>query len=178
MITPLDIQNKEFKKALLGYDIVSVETYLDQVLEEYESIYKENSELKDRVEMLSDHLRQYNSMEETLKSTLIVAQTTADEVIAAARKKGDNIVSDAELKAKEIINKAHKDVEDIKIEYENMTKEIYVFKTRFKSFIETQLLSLDDFYQDINNNHGNKKDYELENEQLESNNLEVDNIEL
>ena len=159
MITPLDIQNKEFKKALFGYDIVSIETYMDEVLEEYERIYKENTELKDRVEMLSDQIRQYNSMEETLKSTLIVAQTTAEQVALAARQKGDNIIKDAQLKAGEIINDAHKDVENIKVEYENLSKDIFIFKSRYKSFMESQLLSLEDFYSNIDREQG-KKDFD------------------
>ena len=159
MITPLDIQNKEFKKALFGYDIVSIETYLDEVLEEYERIYKENTELKDRVEILSDQIRQYNSMEETLKSTLIVAQTTAEQVALAARQKGDNIIKDAQLKAGEIINDAHKDVENIKVEYENLSKDIFIFKSRYKSFMESQLLSLEDFYSNIDREQG-KKDFD------------------
>lgn len=153
MITPLDIQNKEFKRSFRGYDIESVETFLDEILEEYERVYKQNAELKDKVEMLSDHLRQYNTMEETLKSTLIVAQTTAEEVTVAARQKGQNIIDDAQIKASDIINDAHIEVEDIKVEYENLKKEIYIFKTRYKSFIESQLLSLEDFYDDIEKNN-------------------------
>ena len=169
MITPLDIQNKEFKKALFGYDIVSIETYLDEVLEEYERIYKENTELKDRVEMLSDQIRQYNSMEETLKSTLIVAQTTAEQVALAARQKGDNIIKDAQLKAGEIINDAHKDVENIKVEYENLSKDIFIFKSRYKSFMESQLLSLEDFYSNVDREQGEKDFDNLEEVSSEEN---------
>ena len=158
MITPLDIQNKEFKKVFRGYDIESVETFLDEILEEYERIYKQNAELKEKVELLSDHLRQYNTMEETLKDTLIVAQTTAEEVTAAARKKSENIIDDAQLKAKNIANEAHNEVSDIKAEYESLKKEIYIFKTRYKSFIESQLLSLEDFYEDIDKTESIKKE--------------------
>lgn len=165
MLTPLDIENKEFKKVFRGYDVESVERFLDEILEEYERIYKQNSELKDKVELLSDHLRQYNTMEETLKSTLIVAQTTADEVTVAARQKGETIVADAQLKAKDIIADAHKEVENIKIEYEALRKEIYIFKTRYKSFIESQLLSLEDFYNDIDKN--SNESIELHNEEIE-----------
>lgn len=175
MITPLDIENKEFKKVFRGYDIASVETYLDDILEEYERIYKQNTELKDKVEILSDHLRQYNTMEDTLKSTLIVAQTTAEEVTVAARHKGENIIDDAQLKAKDIINNAHKEVEDIKVEYETLRKEIYIFKTRYKSFIESQLLSLEDFYDDIDKNEKKKTEDKVA---LEENELEkIEEIE-
>lgn len=169
MLTPLDIQNKEFKRVFRGYDIESVETFLDEILEEYERIYKQNSELKEKVELLSDHLRHYNSMEETLKDTLIVAQTTAEEVTAAARQKGENIIKDSQLKAKDIIKDAHNEVSDIKIEYENLIKEIYIFKTRYKSFIESQLLSLEDFYGEID------RENEEANEDVEDN-IHIDHL--
>lgn len=172
MITPLDIENKEFKRVFRGYDIESVETFLDEILSEYERVYKQNTELKDKVEMLSDHLRQYNTMEDTLKSTLVVAQTTAEEVTIAARQKGENIVDDAQLKAEEIIKNAHKEVEDIKIEYDTLRKEIFIFKTRYKSFIESQLLSLEDFYNDIENNDTKEIQEELE----EIKDIQVDHL--
>lgn len=162
MITPLDIQNKEFKRVFRGYDIESVETFLDDILEEYERVFKQNTELKDKVEILSDHLRQYNTMEDTLKSTLIVAQTTAEEVTVAARYKGENIIDNAQLKAEAIINNAHIEVEDIKKEYEALRKEIFIFKTRYKSFIESQLLSLEDFYDDIDKNEIEKAEGKTE----------------
>lgn len=151
MITPLDIQNKVFKKGIRGYNAKSVDIFLDEVIEDYEKIYKENIEFKDKINMLSDQLRQYNTVEETLKKALIVAQTTADEVVSNARKKADNIVGEAELNSKKIIEEAHNDVKSIKNEYEYLKKEIFIFKTRYQSFIQAQLISLDEFYNKIEN---------------------------
>ena len=56
MITPLDIQNKVFKKGIRGYNAKSVDIFLDEVIEDYEKIYKENIEFKDKINMLSDQL--------------------------------------------------------------------------------------------------------------------------
>lgn len=152
MITPLEIQNKEFKRNFRGYNTKSVDGFLDEIIEDYEKVYKENIELKDKVNMLADQIRQYNTLEETLKSTLIVAQSTADEVTTSARKKAELIIEDAEANGRELKYKAKEDVRSIKDEYENLKKEIYIFKTRYKSFIEAQLLSLEDFYQEMDKN--------------------------
>lgn len=149
MITPLDIQNKDFKRSIRGYSAKAVDVFLDEVTLDYEKIYKENIELKDKVRLLADQIRQFNTMEETLKNTLIVAQTTADEVTANARVKAENIIQNAEKDGRRLIEKAHEDVRDIKNEYEALKKEIYIFKTRYQSFIQAQLLSLDDFYKDV-----------------------------
>ncbi|MBC8588652.1 DivIVA domain-containing protein [Paratissierella segnis] len=149
MITPLDIQNKEFNKSFRGYNSKNVDIFLDEIIDDYEKIYKENIELKDKINMLSDQISHYKSMEETLKSTLIVAQTTSEDVVLAARQKSDSIIEDAEITAKKMIEQAREDVRNIKQEYEYLKKEIFVFKTRYKSFIEAQLISLDDFYTEV-----------------------------
>ena len=149
MITPLEIQNKDFKRNFRGYNTKLVDSFLDEIIEDYERLYKENIELKDKVNMLADQIRQYNTLEETLKNTLIVAQSTADEVTTTARKKAENIIEEAEANGRETKYKAREDVRKIRDEYENIKREIYISKTRYKSFIEAQLLSLEDFYQEI-----------------------------
>ena len=87
MITPLDIQNKQFKRAFRGYKEGEVDEFLDEIIIDYEKIYKENIELKDKILMLSEQIKYYKNLEETLKDTLVVAQNTADEVTLAARQK-------------------------------------------------------------------------------------------
>ena len=149
MITPLDIQNKEFKKSVMGYNTKDVDAYLDFINTDYEKLYRESVELKDKIGMLSDQIRQYNNLEETLKNTLVVAQSTADEVTQTARKRADLIVEEAELRSKDKINEALDEVKYIKVEYEQLKKEMYVFKTRYESFIKSQLSTLEDFYYDF-----------------------------
>ena len=146
MITPLDIQNKEFNKTLFGYNAKDVDSFLDEIIVDYERIYKENIELKDKINMISDQLRQYNTMEETLQKTLVVAQSTADEVTSSARQKSENIIADAELSGEKIINQAHEDVRVIKKEYENLRREVFMAKARYQSFLKSQLISIEDFY--------------------------------
>ena len=132
MITPLDIQNKNFKRNFRGYNPKMVDIFLDEVTLDYERIYRENIELKDKIKILSDQIKQFNTMEETLKKTLIVAQTTSDELLAAARQKAENIINEAELEGKRLKDKAHEDVRDIKLEYDNIKKEIFIFVVNFK----------------------------------------------
>lgn len=149
MLTPLDIQNKEFSKSFRGYKETEVDSYLDEIIIDYEKLYKENIELKDKIAVLSDQLKQYNNLEETLKNTLVVAQGTAEEVTNTAKQKADLIIMEAEGKSRRIIEDAHDEVLKIQKEYEDLRKEIYVFKTRFKSLIEAQLSTLEDYYGEV-----------------------------
>ncbi len=149
MLTPLDIQNKEFRKTLRGYDVKAVDLFLDEVIEDYEKIYKENVELKDKINLFSDQIRYYDTLEETLKNTLIIAQTTAEEVISTARQKSQNIIDESEINGDRVIQLAKEKVRNVRREYEYLQKEMFSFKTKYQSFMEAQLISLDKFYKEI-----------------------------
>lgn len=149
MITPLDIQNKQFKKSFRGYKGSEVDYFLDEIVEDYERLYRENIELKDKILMLNEQINHYKGLEETLKETLIVAQNAADELTQAARKKSENIITDGEIMAKELIIDANNKVKNIREEYEYLQREIFIFKTRYKSFLESQIISTDEFYSQI-----------------------------
>jgi len=149
MLTPLDIQNKEFTKGIRGYKESEVDAFLDEVIADYEKIYKENIDMREKLSMLNDQLRHYNEIEATLQNTLVVAQSTAEEVKVSAREKADMIVREAEDNARKIIAKANQEVLDIKKEYENIKKDIAVFRTRFKSFLQSQLESVEYMEEDL-----------------------------
>lgn len=57
MITPLDIQNKEFKKTIRGYKESEVDQFLDDIIKDHENLYKENLELKDKIVVLSEQIK-------------------------------------------------------------------------------------------------------------------------
>ncbi|MBU5314160.1 DivIVA domain-containing protein [Tissierella carlieri] len=175
MITPLDIQNKEFKKSLIGYNTREVDTYLDSINDDYEKLYRENIELKDKIGILTDQIRQYNNLEETLKSTLVIAQSTADDVTSAARKKAELIIEDAEIQAKNRTNEALNEVRNIMKEYDYLKKEIFIFKTRYESFIKAQLISIEEFYKDYENKN-QAKNIDVDEESIDENLDEIDHL--
>lgn len=149
MITPLEIQNKEFKRAIRGYKEDEVDEFLDQIIVDYEKLYKENIELKDKLEVAQHQLEQYKGIEETLKKTLVVAQSTAEDVKSNAHKEYELIIQEAETRAKEIINKAQSEVENIKSEFETTRSQMQIFKTRFKTLLQSQLDAIDQSCDDL-----------------------------
>ena len=95
MITPLDIENKKFAKQMVnGYNVNEVDDFLDEVTASYEKLYKENAELKANAEELNNDVGQYKNIETTLQSTLVMAQKTADEIQAVAKKQAEQIIKD------------------------------------------------------------------------------------
>lgn len=165
-ITPMDIHNKEFSRSFRGYNEDEVDQFLDEIVEEFERLYKENLELKDRIDILVEQVNQFKTMETTLKETLVTAQKTASDVTASAQKKSDLILQEAEQQAQKIIEDANNQVIEIKKEYEEYKKQLQIFKARFRSLLETQLEMLQD--ENIlpteieNDDEADKEDDELE----------------
>lgn len=139
MITPLDIQNKEFTKSLRGYKEAEVDEFLDNVIDSYEKIYNDNAEMKEKIRLLEEQIEKYNSLEKTLKDTLVVAQSTAEEVAINASKKAELIIKESEDKGRKLIENANNEVINIRKEYEETKKDFQIFKTRFKTLLESQL---------------------------------------
>lgn len=139
MITPLDIRNKSFNKALRGYNADEVDEFLDKLIEDYEKIFKENIEIKDRLNVQGDALQHYKSMEETLQNTLVIAQNTAEDIKKNAYSKADNSIKEAELRASRIVADASDEVIKVRKELEEVKRQYIVFKTKFEGLINTHL---------------------------------------
>ena len=147
MITPLDIENKKFSKQMMnGYSVEEVDDFLDELTIDYSKNYKESSELKVKVEELTKNLEHYKAIEETLQSTLIMAQATAEDVKKVAKQQADQIINDAK-------GSAQKQVNDLDMQIVNKTKELEDIKKQFdiyKAKMESLLISQLELLKDVN----------------------------
>lgn len=148
MITPLDIQNKEFSRSLNGYRVDDVQAFLGELMRDYERCYKENSEIKEKLDLLKSKLKYYDTLEGTLQNTLVVAQKSAEDLIVNARVKSENIVKESELEAVKIVEEAHQRVATKNLELEKLQEKMMVFKLRFKTLLNSELEALELFYQE------------------------------
>ncbi|WP_296645249.1 DivIVA domain-containing protein [Romboutsia sp. 13368] len=167
MIAPIEIENKEFKKGLRGYREDEVDEFLDLVKEDYEQLYRENADLKEKIKLYQEQINKYENIEETLNATLITAQRAAEDTCSAANKKSKIIVEEADLKARQIIEQANNEVIEIRREYHSMVKEFKVFRNKFKSLLEDEIKSIDEIFYKIDEDHSgfdNTIMYNFENE--------------
>lgn len=146
MITPVDIQNKEFSRKLSGYDRVAVDEFMLDIAEDYEKLYRENIELKDRVASANDSLRKYIAMEDAMQNTLMFAQNTADDVKKSATEKAEIMVKEAELKAKELVSQAQAEVLEQERKLAELKNEIQIYRTKFDSLVASQKTLMDDMF--------------------------------
>lgn len=139
MLTPVDIETVDFKKVALGYSQDEVDEFLDKVIVEFEVLYKENVKLNDKVGVLDDALKYYKDMEQTLKSSIILAEKTALETKNNANKSAEQIIKEAELKASEILQDANKKLYDIECKAMEMKNKYDTFKTKLKLLINAEM---------------------------------------
>ena len=149
MITPVDIENKEFKKGFRGYNEEEVDDFLDSVKEDFENLYRENLDLKEKLKLYQEQVSRYKSIEDTLNATLITAQTAAEDTCTAANKKARIIVEEAELKSKQIIEDCNERIVDLRKEYDSLVKEFKVFRNKFKSLLEDEIKNIDEIFYDV-----------------------------
>ena len=140
MITPLDIENKKFYKQMVnGYKVEEVDEFLDELMIDYEKLYKENIELKKNAEELHNDVGQYKDIESTLQNTLVIAQKTADEVKKTAEKQAEQIIKDAELTAKEKTAGIENEIMLKEKELAEVKKKFEVYKAKMESLLISQL---------------------------------------
>jgi len=149
MITPLDIENKTFKKqAVNGYSTQEVHEFMSELLKDYEKIYKENIEFKDKIATLNQGIQHYKSIEDTLQNALVLAQGTADTVKQNAKMEADNIIKEAEISAMKSVDELNQKVIERKLKLEQTQKQFDVYKAKMEALLISQLELLKDINKD------------------------------
>lgn len=145
MITPLDIENKRFAKQMMnGYSVEEVDDFLDELTVDYSKNYKEVNELKAKVEELNNSLVQYKTIESTLQNTLLMAQTTAEEVKNVAKQKADQIIDEAKGNAQKRVDELNNEIILKQKELDDVKKQFDIYKAKMESLLISQLELLKD----------------------------------
>lgn len=150
MLSPLDIRKKEFRKGFRGYDERQVDNFIEEVANSLEDLLKENDQLQRKITESEERQQKYRELEEALKSTMVMAQKNAQDLkenadkeikllMQDAHQRAEILIQQAEEEAKKKIEKAEERVKEIMEAYRQLQKQANVFKTQFRTFLETQL---------------------------------------
>lgn len=139
MLTPVEIQAKNFKSGIGGYDKKDVDNFFREVTQNYEELYKQNVELMDKISTLNDSISSYKSMERTLQQALILAERTAEDTKGAALKEARHIEREARANAKIIVSDAKKELDEIYASTVKLTQQYEFYKTQFKQLVTSQM---------------------------------------
>jgi cell division initiation protein len=142
-ITVVDIQHKSFKKKLQGYDPVDVDQYLDEIIETLGDEAHARAALAGEVADLKERISHFKAMEESLQSTLLLAQRTADEVKASAHKEADLIKQEARLAAEREIAALGDRIDESRREAQRAQDTAEQAKSELRSLLMSHLSLID-----------------------------------
>jgi cell division initiation protein len=135
-ITPLDIQQQQFKTRFRGFDIREVDAFLEQMAETFETLQKTNQNLSDEVRRLELEIQGYRKREETFKRALLNSQKVLDQMKDNARKSAELIIAEAEVKAEKVLNKAHNRLAQLHEDISELKRQRTQIEVQISSIIE------------------------------------------
>jgi len=142
-ITVVDIQHKTFKRQLQGYDRTEVDQFLDEVIETLEDEASARAALEAEIADLKERISHFKSMEESLQSTLLLAQRTADEVKAAAHKEADLIRQEAKLQSEREISTIGERITETRREHQRIIDAAEKAKSEIRSLLMSHMALID-----------------------------------
>jgi cell division initiation protein len=132
-ITPLDIQQMVFKVGMRGYDKEEVNRFLEELAQTVESLNRDNAVQREKIMFLEQQLAELKRTEATLSSTLLSAQSLAEDVKRNAQREADLVIKEAELKAGELIRQARVELTDTQRELLSLQKQRLVMIERLRA---------------------------------------------
>lgn len=137
MLTPQEIQDQKFEKAMFGgYDMAQIDQFLDTVLNDYSSLYKENTALKAKMRVLVDKIEEYRAVDEELRKTLYNAQISAKDTVSRAQTEAERILRDARSTASQHIGDLQGQVEQEQQKLENAKRQNTAYAEKIRKAME------------------------------------------
>lgn len=149
MITPLDVQNKEFSKAVRGYKEEEVDEFLDLITVDLEKLITENAGYKEQIARLQKELDKYKTSETAVLDTLEAAKALMGDISASAEKRAEILLKNAELDAQIIQREAKEEAERLTEENIQLRSRFIEFRSKYKSLLESELEKFDTLANEI-----------------------------
>jgi len=147
-ITPLDIQQQQFRgKIFGGLDPDEVDGFLQQVSQEMEQLVRENNDLKEFQRKAAIDLEEMNLREKALRETMLAAQRIIEEMKSNAQKEATLIITEAELHGEKLLAAAEARLVELRTEIQELRRQKQQFESSFKSLLDNHynmLTVLDD----------------------------------
>ena len=136
-ITPLDIQQQQFRgKIFGGLDPDEVDGFLQQVSQEMEQLVRENNDLKEFQRKAAIDLEEMNLREKALRETMLAAQRIIEEMKANAQKEATLIITEAELLGDKLLATAEARLVELRTEIQELRRQKQQFEASFKSLLD------------------------------------------
>ena len=135
-MTPLDIQQQQFKTRFRGFDIREVDVFLEQTAGAFEALQRDNEDNQEEIRRLELEIQGYKKREETFKRALLNSQKILDQMKENARKSAELVIAESEVKAEKILNKAHNRLAQMHEDIAELKRQRTQIEVQISSIIE------------------------------------------
>lgn len=143
MITPTDIENKEFSRAKKGYDCDEVDEFLDLVIVDMEKLIKENRRLNEELNKANSQVDKHMNSESSVYETLNAAKQLMNDIAASAERRAEILLKNAELEADLITREAKENISRYTEEGNRLMSKVDLLKERYRNLLRDELDRLD-----------------------------------
>lgn len=149
MITPYDIETKEFSKTLRGFNPDEVDEFLGEVYLTLQQLLNENEMLKERVNTLNKDMEKYHNSEKSVANTIESAKKLMNDISESAERRAEIIIKNAQLDAEVIQRDAKESIVRMTEEGERLKQRVNRYKERYRQLLEDELSQLDGSSEDL-----------------------------
>jgi cell division initiation protein len=142
-MTPLDIQQQQFKMRFRGFDVREVDTFLELMANGFESLQSENARLRQEIKRLQLEAQGYREREESFKRAMLNSQKVLEQMKENARKSAELVVAEAEVKAEKILSRAQNRLSQLHEDITELKRQRSQIEVQIRSVIEGHAKLLD-----------------------------------
>ena len=139
MITPADIEYKEFTKAVRGYKEEEVDAFLDLIIVDMEKLIRENKKLKEELQRARGQVDKHISSETSVYETLEAAKSLMNDIAASAERRAEVLLKNAELEASLITKEARESISRLTEEANGLRVKVETLRARYRRMLEDEL---------------------------------------
>ena len=143
MITPYDIQTKEFSRTLRGFHPEEVDDFLNEIILTVQELMRENELLKEKVNNLTRDVEKYHTSEKSVANTIESAKKLMNDISESAERRAEIIIKNAQLDAEVIQHDAKESVARMTEEGERLKQKVNRYRERYRQLLEDELSELD-----------------------------------
>ena len=183
-ITPADIEKQSFSPSELGYNPEEVDSFLEQVSSEIDAMLQKIADLKGRLTnteqqlaVAQDQIAHFEensektaadktnaavaASEHQISQVLLVAQASADKLVADAKDNAERIRNEADQKAREVIRQALAEKQNELDEIDRLKQSREDFRAEYRKLLQHFMDDADSVFPQGVLNSGNPQDAQL-----------------
>ncbi len=130
MISPHELKDKTFQKAVRGYSIAEVDEYFEFLIDKYTELYRENAELEKKLHVMSAKYDELSNDEKSIREVIVKAQKLSERIIDSAKNEANETIASVSARCDEIISRTKEKVNAEREKIENLAQSAESFREK------------------------------------------------